>query len=555
MRVYEGVGEALRDAGVEVVFGLMGDGNLRFIPHLDACGVRYYGTRHESAAVAMADGFARASGRTGICTVTQGPGLTNTLTALTAARKARTPLVVIAGDTPASAPGHIQSTDQAAVFRAAGAGVQVLRSAATIVEDIDRAIRRAVREQRPVGISIPTDLQEEECAPPPEASLVGPRLPRLRPDPAAVAAAVDLITFSHRPVIVAGLGAVRSSARSELETLAEQIGALVATTVPAKGLFAGNPFDLGIAGDFATELGSELIGGADLILAFGASLNYWTTCNRELISPSALVVQCDVDATAIGAHLPVTYGIVGDVGATAQALLDELVDRQEADLGYRTDAMHERIGSHRLEETFADRGTADTVDPRSLVLALDRLLPADRILAVDGGHFSGLPSTYMSVPDPSAFLFAVNFGAVGLGLGTAMGAAVGRPDRLAVAMIGDGGLMMSLGDLDTAVRYQLPLLVVVVNDGAYGAELHHLQLLGMPSDQAVFDDPDFAGIAVAVGARGVTVRKAADLEQLRGWLDAPDGPLIVDAKVNREVRASWLEEVLRPQVIARSQRL
>ncbi|MFB6240287.1 MAG: thiamine pyrophosphate-dependent enzyme, partial [Gemmatimonadota bacterium] len=191
---------------------------------------------------------------------------------------------------------------------------------------------------------------------------------------------------------------------------------------------------------------------------------------------------------------------------------------------------------------FEDRSTEETVDPRTLSIALDELLPAERTLAVDSGHFMGWPAMYLDVPDPEGFVFNQSYQSVGLGLGAAIGAGVARPDRLTVAALGDGGAFMALGELDTAVRLELPLLAVVYNDSAYGAEVHHFGPRGDPVDIVRFPDADFAAYGRAAGAEGVTVRSTEDLEPVAEWADAPDGPMVVDARVTPDVVAEWLED-------------
>ena len=553
MYVYEGIGDVLHSAGVEHVFGLMGDGNLRFISDIaPRSDMSYYGARHENTAVAMAEGYARATGKLGVCTVTQGPGVTNPLTAIAGARDARTPLLILAGDTPTSLPTNYQAIDQAALFEAAGAAVQPIRSPKTALEDIDRAIRRALLERRPVAVNLTIRVQDSPCRPPSDWTLHPPTR-RVVPSPEAIEELVELVLFASRPMIVGGLGAAISGAGPELRELGAQIGALMATSLRGRGLFTGDEFDIGVCGDLSSGLANELIHKSDLVLAFGASLNFWTTCSGELLPQDKILVHCDSDEAAIGRNTQVTYGVVGDARETASLLLRELRSRDDAPRsGQRTPELRAQLEAFRFEDEMTEQVEEGLVDPRFLMLALDRLLPAERTVSIDGGHFSGFPATLLAVPDPSAFLFAVNFGSIGLGLGTALGAAIGRPDRLSVAVVGDGGLMMSLGDLDTAARYDVPLLVVVVNDAAYGAEVHTLDLLGLPNHEGVFNDPDFAAIGAAIGCRAMTVRSTDDLAGLESWLAAPDGPMVVDCKINRDVRANWIEDVIRLQVKARA---
>jgi thiamine pyrophosphate-dependent acetolactate synthase large subunit-like protein len=546
MRVYEAIGETLKRLEVRATFGLMGDGNLRFMTHLaEELGIPYYAARHEGGAVAMADGYARVTGRVGVCSVTQGPGVTNTLTALTEARKAGTPMLLLAGDTAARILRHNQDIDQTAIFKSVGVAVARVRSPDTLVMDLSRAFNQALALQQPIAISISTDMQELTCETDAlQAVVVQAPMPS-RPPPEEIRRAVDLIATSKRPAIIAGRGAVRSKARESLEHLAEQIGALLATTAQAKGLFARNPFYLGSSGGFAWELGERLLSQADLILAFGASLNYWTTRNRELFAPSARILQCDRNSAAIGALTAADFGLVGDVAETAKALSQELAQRDFNAAGFRTEDIRQEIDSFRLDN-FQDQSNGRTIDPRTLMLKLDAMLPRNRTVVIDSGHSMGWPIIYLSAPDASGFVFSNDFMAVGLGLGTAFGAAIAHPDRLTVCTPGDGGLMMSLGELETFVRYKIPALVIVINDASYGAEVHLLKNVGLPGHGAFFRDNDFAAIASAMGAQGMTVRDVNDLERLRPWLDERTGPMVVDCKVDPQLRGDWFSKVFAP---------
>ena len=185
------------------------------------------------------------------------------------------------------------------------------------------------------------------------------------------------------------------------------------------------------------------------------------------------------------------------------------------------------------------------MDPRTLAAALDALLPAERTVAVDSGHFMGFPPMYLRVPDPQGFVFTQAFQSIGLGLASGIGAAIARPDRLTVACLGDGGALMALGELETLARLRLPMLVVVFNDAAYGAEVHHFGPQGLPTELVRFPDTDIAALARAAGGQGVTVRAVEDLEAIGPWLEHRDGPLLVDAKITPDFCAEWLEEAFR----------
>jgi thiamine pyrophosphate-dependent acetolactate synthase large subunit-like protein len=365
-----------------------------------------------------------------------------------------------------------------------------------------------------------------------------------------------MLVAARRPAIVAGRGAVLAGARAALEDLGETVGAVLATSALGNGLFAGHLYALGIAGGFASPVAADLLREADLVVAAGASLNMWTTRHGALIGPGAAVVQIDCDVDAIGAHRPVDLGVVGDVAETVAALTAALHDRGHRAIGFRTAEVAGRIAGGRWrDQPYDDAGTdgagtdgagdAARIDPRTLSIELDRLLPAERLLAIDSGHFMGWPAMYVDVPDPQGFVFTQAFQSIGLGLASAIGAAVARPDRLTVAALGDGGALMAAGELETVGRLGLPMLVVVYNDAAYGAEVHHFGPHGEPLDIVTFPDTDFAALGRSAGAEGVTVRRVADLAAVERWVADRPGPLVVDAKVEPTVVAEWLSEAFR----------
>jgi len=546
MNVSEAIGRTLAERGVEAFFGLVGSGNFTVVNALRGTGAAFYSARHECAAVMMADGYARASGKTGVVSVHQGPGFTNTLTGLTEAAKNRTPLVLLAADTP---PGTLWSNfkiDQAALANTAGAIAERVRSPETAAQDAARALRRAKVERRPVVLNIPIDLVEMPC-PDELPAADGPELEPPRPSEKSVARVADLLVGSERPVIIAGRGAALSGGgREALEALGECVGALLATSAMGHGLFSGSPYSVGIAGGFASPLAIDLLSRADAVLAFGASLNHWTARHGRLFPTEASVAQVDLDEEAIGAVHRVDIGVVGDVAGTAREILEELERRGVSKQGYRGEELERGIRTRRWrDEPYEDEGTDKHIDPRTLSIALDDLLPEERTVATDSGHFLGYPSMYLAVPDHRGFVFPNAFQSVGLGLASGIGAAVARPDRASVAAVGDGGALMALGELETAARYRLPMVVVVYNDAAYGAEVHHFGPMGHTVDLTRFPDTDFAALARAAGAEGITVRGPEDLKPLEDWLGRRDGPLVIDAKVNPEVRSEWLEEAFR----------
>ena len=562
--VGERVADAIAAAGTDLVFGLLSSSNLRIMSRL-VCqhGARFYNVRHEAAAVGMADGYARATGRVGVASVTQGPGFTNALTALITAQRASSPVVLFAGDTSAIAVADnpfsalVQGLDQERVLAALGI-TTVRLSGATAERAIAEAFELA-RRRGPVVVLFPSQLQHRreaalapgEPAPglavpggpapglavpgePAPGVAVGPVLPpewRESPpltDPAALARAGEILASSSRLVILAGRGAVEADAGATLMALADRTGALLATTVRAAGLFTGHPYDLGTAGGFARPATAELLRRADCILACGASLNPFTLRNG-LGEADAQFIHCDRDPAAIGRFLPPEQALVGDVGAVTRLLLEQLPSTGSP--SWRAEAAAVLAHGDAADEVDAV-AEAGTVDPRQLCRRLDALLPPERVVVTDSGYCTLFPVEYLRVTQPRNLLFTIDFGAVGSGIGPAMGAALGRPGTPVVLFVGDGGLLMTLGELDTAQRYAIPLLIVCLNDRAYGAEVREADRHGLPATLATFPGTkDLAGIAQAIGVPGHTVRDLADLADVPRLVADLRGPYLLDCRI------------------------
>lgn len=544
--VADHIGTALKRLGVDTAFGLVGSGNF-FVTHAMAReGIRFIATRHECTAVAAADGYGRVSGRIGVASVHTGPGLTNTILGLGEAVKSHTPLVVLSADVPAAARGSNSRIDQHDLVESVGAIAERVHSPASVVADVSRAFDRAAIERRPVVLMLPTDIQETtvEGPMPPLASAAIGAMPW--PSGDMIAHVADLVEKSARPVIIAGRGAVLANARRDLETLGERIGAILATSAMANGLFSGNPWNIAISGGFSTPLAADLIPQADLILAFGATLNQWTTRNGSLLGKDTRVVQFDLTADIRTSFRNADVKVIGDASAAARLLDRELDRRGFSSLGFRSNALKGEIEGRRYwnNEPY-ESGTNEKIDPRALSIELDRILPSNRILSVDGGHFLGYPPMYIRVPDPRAFVFPNAFMPIGLGLGAAIGAAAATARPLTVAAVGDGGMFMTLGEIDTIARYKLPILVVIYNDAMAGAEAHHYGPLGYDLGLVSFTDADFAGIASSLGIPSATIRSPQDLAAVEKWAKDIRGPMVIDAKIDSTVCAAWLEEAFR----------
>ncbi|MCD7440910.1 thiamine pyrophosphate-binding protein [Streptomyces lincolnensis] len=544
MKVAEAVGRTLVAAGITQVFGVVGSGNFHATNAMVAAGARFVAARHEGGAATMADAYARTSGTVAALSVHQGPGLTNAMTGLAEAAKSRTPLLVLAAEV--TEPRSNFHVDQEALARAVGALPLRITSTEDAVTETLTAVRRAVHERRTVLLNVPLPVQTLEvpdgvldrAAPPPPRAAV-------EPAPADVATLTRALDRARRPVFVAGRGSRSPGARDAIEALADHHGALLATSAVAKGLFHGNPWSLDVSGGFASPLTAELVRDSDLIVGWGCALNMWTMRHGRLIAPDATVAQIDDDPSALGAHRDVHLEVTGDVELTARRALETAGERRR---GRRTPDIAEAVAARvRWRDIpYDDTSTRDRIDPRTLTIALDDILPAERVVGVDSGNFMGHPSMFLSVPDENGFCFTQAFQSIGLGLATAIGAALARPDRLPVAALGDGGALMGAADLDTVRRLGLPLVAVVYNDDGYGAEVHHFGPDGHRLDTVEFPPTDIAAIARGYGFEAVTVRTRTDLKAVADWVAGPrSAPLLIDAQVVKDRGSWWLEEAFR----------
>ena len=547
--IAEAVGRAVAALGCRQAFGVVGSGNFVVTRALVESGAGFVAARHETAAVTMADAWARVTGEVGVATVHQGPGFTNALTGLAEAAKSRTPLVVLAGDTSAAAVRSNFRVDQAAMAAAVGAVPERVHTPATAVADVTRAFRRAALERRTVALMLPLDVQAAtdgaaSAAPPAEAAPVT----RTRPAPESVAAAADLLAGARRPAIVAGRGAVLAGARRPLEDLADLTGALLATSALGHGLFAGNPYALGISGGFASPVAAELLREADLVLAAGASLNMWTTRHGGLVGPSARVVQIDCEVDAIGAHRPVDLGIVGDVAETATEL-----DRRAAGPGARRDrvplAGHRGPDRRRRLAPPALRGrrhpTAASTRARCRSSSTGSCRRSACWRSTRATSWGGRRCT-STCPTPRASCSRRPSSRSAWAWPAPSAPRSPGPTGWPSPRWATGARSMAAGEIETVGRLGLPMLVVVYNDAAYGAEVHHFGPRGEPLDIVTFPDSRLRRPGAGrrrrwrhrPAGRGPDRRRALDRR-------APPRPLVVDAKVEPTVVAEWLSEAFR----------
>jgi acetolactate synthase-1/2/3 large subunit len=539
---YELLAGDLRSYGITTVFGLMSDDTIGLIATLDAMGIEFCGARHETNAVLAAEGYAAATGSLGVAVIGRGPASANAMLGITHASRTGSRVLVITGEAETMADGNAYGPDYkgfpaSGVLKTVGVRAFVASDAATVRQVLAEAVRTA-RGGMTVTMHIPASVQNAELAATPAVEL-----PDISAKPKAVRAegveaAAALLAKARRPVLMAGLGAHHSDARTAIENLGEKVGALFITSLKAKDFFRGNPYDLGIMGSFAHAPARRLLDQADCIVVFGASLN-WHTTNSGTAMPRVPIIHIDDSRQHIGRWHPAEIALVGDARLVAEQLAEAMSER--TDKPFYTEETRKSLADFDPASAFEPAHTPRTLDPRSLAIALERLLPRERNLIYDSGNFL-MAAGYLSVPDPSHFKHSLDFSSIGCGFGTAIGFAKARPGATSVFVVGDGGLMMTLGELETAVRVNAPLVVIVFNDCAYGAELHIGRMRNLPVATTVFPDIDFAPIAATFGYEAETVRTMEDLERVAPLLKNPDGPVLLDCKVNANVIAPFLAE-------------
>lgn len=530
MKAYEAIAQSLKAEGVTDFFGLMGDGNMWLWGAL--CrdpSIKSYSTRHESMAVSAADGYARTTGKVGVCMVTCGPGLTQCGTSLIAAYRGRTPVVMIAGEIKPGAKNKTQSMDQRRFVEASYARFHTVTSLDNMAEEIAEAFYTARVHRLPVVLNLPMDLQEDDIdwdyEYRPSTDFLPPRTET--PSPDALAPVIEKLIAAQRPVIIAGRGARAANAKDAIIELADRTGALLATSLQGKGYFAGHPWDIGIAGAFASAPSEHLLADADFVLGVGAELGYYTT-EGGLLFPSAEVARIDIKA------VPEEIGIIpglyvqGDGRKTVVAINEALAARQVRKEGLRTAATRAILDAppHRHD------APADGIDPRALAGHLGASLPNDVLLTCGAGHFFSWIGMYTPLPQGAEIQYSYNFGAVGQGIGVAIGTGAGNPGRKHVAVEGDGSLMFNLQELETIVRQKMQMVLIVWNDSGYGAEVHKLVAKGFDEKLAQWESPDFVALAKAFGGDGVKLSTASDIGGAVAEGLRKGGLYLIDARVS-----------------------
>jgi len=482
--------------------------------------------------VSMADGYSRMSNQVGVVSVTHGPAMTNALTALVEAVRARSPIVVMSGDTPARRD-HPQNIDLRAIASIAGADYWRVRSAEFAVDDIAMILAQVSNTRTPVVFDLPADFEGVDV------EYVRPLFKMqarqiTEPGAEALDQALGIVASAKRPLVLGGRGVALSGAREALIQLADMIGAPLGTSLLGKDLFRRHPYNLGVIGTISSDLALETFSKADCVIAFGASLNRYTTVDRTLFRDKA-VVHCDLDPRSLGLNISTRASVAGDARITAQAMCQRLAEIDHQPSAFRTQELKERLASHSPESDFIDGGTATTLDMRTAMIHLNNALSDDLILVTDCGRFSRAPWRYLHVREPTDFTHSANFTSIGLGTATAIGAAFARPDRLTIGVVGDGGGMMGMIEFTTAVRENIPFVLVVLNDGSYGAEYRKLKEHGVDPKYSLMKWPEFAEMAIAMGGDGIAVRNLDDLAVAVQMIGARTRPLLIDVKADPSV--------------------
>ncbi len=532
--VYDVLAKAFFQEEVRTCFALLGDANMNWAARLAEAGCRMVYVRHEHCALAAAMAYARKTREVGVATVTCGPGVTQLITALPAAVRAHLPIVVFAGEAPLKSGWYNQEIDQAPLITATGAAYHRLHMPERMPVAVRDAFLQARRERRPVVIGVPFDLQARpwegaETLPAPSHKLL-PRPSPIPPHPDDVAAAARLVGAAERVVVLAGLGAAEAGAGPACRALAAKTGGLLSTTLPARGLFHDDPFCIGISGSFTPEVGLEYLAQADLVIAVGCSLAYHAGGGGQLWR-KAKMLHIDIDPVAVSQGQEVARNhLRADARLGVEALTAALPARKQ---GWRSEAVANRIRDSKPDSQVFEIEPG-LLDPRDVVEALEKALPQDWEMVNSSGHcswfFAQMPSRRQE-----NFLTIREFGAIGNGTSFAMGVAAARPDSQVVLFDGDGSLLMHVQELETIKRHGLDILIIVMNDGAYGSEVHKLRSEGMPEEGSVFGYSDFAAVARGFGLAGQTFKSLDGLSQRVAEFAARGGAAVWDFHVSDKV--------------------
>jgi len=526
------VWHALEAAGANVVFGYPGGACLPLYDALpDHPGIHHVLVRHEQGAAHMADGYARVTGRAGVCVATSGPGATNLVTGLACAYMDSVPVVAITGQvsTPLMGRDAFQETDVLGMVGPVTKHSFLVQS----VEDIEPAIHRAFAVARggrpgPVVVDIPKDLQlrsTEARSRPEDAGA----LPVPGADPAGLDRAAALLAGASRPVIIAGQGVRLARAHRELRALAERIDAPVVTTLLGIGAISEeHPLAAGMLGMHGSAAANRMVNDADVILGVGLRFDDRVTGKISAFAPHAKIIHADIDPTQLGKNVPTAVGIVADAGAALFALAARLppAERPQWRARFERDRPRPRVAEY---ERRVD------LPPRLVIRAIRETASDDAYFVADVGQHQMWAAQHLRLTEPDRFLTSGGLGAMGYALPAAIGAQLGRPTSEVWAIAGDGGAQMTIHELGTAVQEAAPVKLAIMNNGYLGMVRQWQQLFhdGRIS-QTPISSPDYVKLADAYDVLGICVERRADLGPALARAKAHRGPAVLDIRIERE---------------------
>lgn len=518
---------------VDRAFGLIGNGNVDLISTLTAAGFPFTMVRHEVAAVTAADAYYRATGKLAVATATYGAGFTNMVTGLAEAQLARIPMVAVVGEAPSTGRRPFDIDQQAVTV---GLNIPVLTvTEHNAAEIAHRAFDMAADGQEPVVVMVPHDLSDAAVS---DDTVLPAYEPIAKPQASDqhIAELAKALVAAERPLIVTGGGVVRTGTGPIAKALGDTVGAVFMHSLTAANV-TESPHNLGLAGGFTPSYRLPAVRAADMVLILGATSNNFQTRKGSLFGTDN-IYRVDLNDTW-NLSLPQANTVFADLHDVLPRLLTAVEGLAPQRSTYR-----DQVSGLLGEDTLSQEplyGQDGRLNPRQVATQLNTILPANRQIVVDGGHFMSWFGERVDIPDPASFIaVGTAFQSIGLGFGSAVGASVGSPEKFTVCVSGDGGGQMALADLATFIETTDHGAVIIINDAAYGAEIHQYAALGADPTAMYLPQLDFAAIGEAMGATGLTVDTMEDLEAFSQWLQQGSGVAMVNINVSTEFAHSAL---------------
>ncbi len=524
--------DTLVEQGVEVIFGYLGGVVLPLFDKLYDAPIRFIIPRHEQGGCHMADGYARATGKVGVVITTSGPGATNLTTGLATAMMDSTPLVALTGQVRTELIGNdaFQEADTTGITRPITKHNVIVKDPSQLARTIREAFYIASSGRPgPVLIDLPVDVQLAQIAPtePEEINLPGYKL-RKQGHARQITLAANAINESEKPVVYAGGGVIISGASQELRQLAEKANLPVTTTLMGLGAYDQNrPESLDMLGMHGTAYANYAIQNCDLLISIGARFEDRVTGKLNTFAPRAKIVHIDIDPASISKNVRVDIPVVGD----ARLILTELAKVVE----HRPrKAWFEEIAAWKEKHPLRYDTEADVVKPQYVIEELCRQTKGAATIVTGVGQHQMWAAQFYRYSRPRQFISSGGLGTMGFGLPGAIGVQVACPDALVVDIDGDSSFNMTLTELSTAVQYELPIKVCLLNNGYMGMVRQWQELFyGKRYSYSSLKNPDFANLAQAFGAAGYTVDKKADVAAGIEKMLAEKKPCVVDFKIDR----------------------